>query len=134
MPEDTAEDKMMVSVHYIDNAIYWQNMVGNPRWVQYSTDQCELLKNRFTEEGIPVFVGELTSIYTSDHVMQGAAYQESSEILQIIMDMAADYEFVPVLWDVNNNFYSRTEYKIKSESDQTVITEVAERIAAKTSS
>ena len=131
MPNDTVEDKMMVSVHYIDNAIYWQNMVGNPRWIQYSTDQCELLKNRFTAEGIPVFVGELTSIYTSDHIMPGSVYQESSEMLQIILDMAADYDFVPVLWDVNNNFYSRTECKIKSDSDQAVITEVAERIAAK---
>lgn len=130
MPEDSVQNKMMVSVHYIDNAIYWTNTIGTPRWIQYSTDQCELLKHRFTDEGIPVFVGECTSIYTSDHIVAGTAYQDSSDCLDLILNMAVDYDFVPVLWDVNDNFYSRTDCKIKSDSDQAVISEVSERIAA----
>lgn len=128
MPEDSASDKMMISVHYIDNAIYWTNQVGGTRWIDYSTEQCELLKNRFTAENIPVFVGECTSIYTSDHYAHNAEYTDSSETMQYILDMAVDYGFVPVLWDTNDNFYSRTENKIKSDSDQTAVTEVAERI------
>ena len=47
------------------------------------------------------------------------------------MNMAADYGFVPVLWDTNDNAYSRTEYRMKSESDQAVITEIAEKIKNK---
>ncbi|MBR7038038.1 MAG: glycoside hydrolase family 5 protein [Oscillospiraceae bacterium] len=131
MPQDTVPDKLMVSVHYIDNAVYWQNMVGGKHWLDYTTEQCELLRERFTDAGIPVFVGECTSIYTDDHFIQHPDYDDSSECLQIVLDMAADYGFVPVLWDVNDNFYSRTDYKIKSDSDQAVITEVADRIASR---
>ncbi len=128
MPEDAAEDKLMVSVHYIDNIIYWRNMIGNDRWMDYSRQQCELLKERFTDNGIPVFVGECTSIYTDDHFIKTPQYAGSSLCLQMQLDQAADYGFVPVLWDVNDNFYSRTDCRIKSDSDQAVITEVAERI------
>ena len=45
--------------------------------------------------------------------------------------MAVANDLIPVLWDVNNNFYSRTAYKVKSAANQTVITETAAAIAAK---
>ena len=131
MPQDTVEDRMMVSVHYIDNAIYWTNMIGNDRWLQYAQSQCELLQERFTDNGIPVFVGECTSIYDAEHMIKKPKYDDSSECLGLLLDMAADYGFVPVLWDVNDNFYSRTDCRIKQESDQAVITEVAGRIASR---
>ena len=131
MPQDTVEDRMMVSVHYIDNAIYWTNMIGNDRWLQYAQSQCELLQERFTDNGIPVFVGECTSIYDAEHMIKKPKYDDSSECLELLLDMAADYGFVPVLWDVNDNFYSRTDCRIKQESDQAVITEVARRIASR---
>lgn len=131
MPEDTVPDKLMVSVHYIDNSFYWMNQIGGERWEQYSTDQCNLLKARFTDNGIPVFVGECTSIYEDSHFIQNPRTEGSSACLQYILDMAADYTFVPVLWDVNDNFYSRTDCRISSDSDQAVITEVAARIAQK---
>ncbi|MBR3631228.1 MAG: glycoside hydrolase family 5 protein [Oscillospiraceae bacterium] len=130
MPQDSVNDKLMVSVHYLDNSVFWQNMCGSPRWEQYSKDQCELLKNRFTQDGIPVFLGECAAIYPPEHCMKNMKYQNSSELLQIQLDMAADYGFVPVLWDVNDNFYSRTDCKIKSDADQAVITEVVARLAA----
>jgi len=131
MPKDSAEDKLMVSVHYIDNAMYWTNIVGGNKWLNYSKEQCELLKTAFTDKNIPVFVGECTSIYEDDHLEKRSKGKNSSEFLKTILDMAVDYGFVPVLWDTNNNFYSRTEYKIKSDSDQTVITEIAEKIKNK---
>ena len=131
LPQDSTDDRMMVSVHYIDNSIYWMNMVGNDRWVEYSTEQCELLRSRFTDNGVPVFVGECTSIYDTEHCIRHPKYEGSSACLQVLLDMAADYGFVPVLWDVNDNFYSRTDCRIKEDSDQAVITEVAERIASR---
>ncbi|MBQ8296462.1 MAG: glycoside hydrolase family 5 protein [Ruminococcus sp.] len=128
MPEDSAEDRLMVSVHYIDNVCYWTNQIGGSYWLNYSTDQCELLKEAFTSRNIPVFVGESTSIYDYERMHGSAKDMESSECLETILNMAVDYDFVPVLWDVNDNFYSRTEFKIKSESDQDVIANIAERI------
>lgn len=124
MPEDTVKDKMMVSVHYIDNAKYWMNQVGNQAWMDYSIDQCELLKAAFTDKKIPVFIGECTSIYENDHFAANAIYTDSSKCLSLMLHMTVEYGFVPVLWDVNDNMYSRTEYKLKSESDQLVITEI----------
>lgn len=139
MPTDTAQNKMMVSVHYIDNSIFWMNQIGNKRWLEYSTGQCDELKDRFTADGIPVFVGECTAMYANakeSHIIKNAEHSDSSECLQIILDMAVDYGFVPVIWDTHDNsnttnFYSRTEYKIRNDSDQAVVTEVAERIAGK---
>ena len=130
MPEDSAKDKLMVSVHYIDNAMYWTNNIGGPQWEEYSKGQCEELKAAFTDKGIPVFVGECTSIYEPDRFSSSAEITESSEALRYMMDMAADYGFVPVLWDVNDNFYSRTECKIKSDSDAEVVKATADKITA----
>ena len=128
MPTDSATDRLMVSVHYIDNACYWTNRIGGTYWKSYSIAQCELLKKAFTDKGIPVFVGECTSIYEAERFVSDAEYAESSDCLEYILDMAVDYGFVPVLWDVNDHFYSRTENKIKSDSDQEVITRIAEKI------
>jgi endoglucanase len=129
MPTDSAENKLMVSVHYIDNAKYWTNQIGNEKWVEYSTEQCELLKEAFTDKNIPVFVGECTSIYDDERIIANAKYDNSTACLDKLLTMAAiDYGFVPVLWDVNDNFYSRTEYKIKSDFDAAIIAELAARL------
>jgi endoglucanase len=127
IPTDTTPDRIMVSVHYIDNAIYWQNTVGTLGWQKYSQDQCDLLKNAFTDKGIQVFVGECTANY-DEHYATNNEYT-SAECLEIIMDMATDYEFIPVIWDTNGGMYSRTECKISSSDDQEVISEIAEKIA-----
>ncbi len=129
LPEDTAEDRMMVSVHYIDNSMYWMERVGGTPWTRYSERQCDLLKAAFTDKGIPVFVGECTGIYDAQYIADDAIYTASSDCLSVLLNMAVDYGFVPVIWDVNNGFYSRTDCRIKSESDQAVITALAERIA-----
>lgn len=128
MPADSTSDRLMVSVHYIDNAMYWSNKIGSTEWLEYSTKQCELLKKSFTEQGIPVFVGECTAIYDKERFASDALYTQSSECLRVIMDMAADYGFLPVIWDTNDNAYSRTNYCMKFKSDQKVITEIANKI------
>ncbi len=128
MPSDSASDRMMVSVHYIDNSYYWTNQIGNDSWKSYSRSQCELLKNAFTSKNIPVFVGECTGSYTSDRLASNATVTDSSDCLSTILNMAVDYGFVPVLWDVNDGFYSRTQGKIKIDSDGNVIDAIAARI------
>ncbi len=127
MPEDSAQEKLMVSVHYVDNAMYWANKIGGQQWLDYSKEQCELLKKAFTDKGIPVFIGECTSIY-DEHYSPRASTKDSTECLQTMLNMMTDYHFVPILWDVNDNFYSRTDNVIKSETDRAMIAEFAKRL------
>lgn len=131
MPTDSAENKLMVSVHYVDNAMYWTNRIGGQAWLDYSKEQCELLKKAFTDKGIPVFVGECTSIYEDERFAADATHTDSTECLSIMYDMMLDYGFVPILWDVNKNFYSRTEYRINSDSDRALIAELSKELAEK---
>lgn len=129
IPEDKVNDRIMVSVHYVDNAMYWTNNIGGHKWLDYSKAQCELLKKAFTDKGIQVFVGECTSIYDAERFASNAIYTDSTECLEIMYDMMLDYGFIPVLWDVNNNFYSRTKYEIKSESDKALIEKLSKELA-----
>lgn len=121
MPEDTAENRLMVSVHYIDNACYWTNSVGNEAWLDYSRSQCELLEARFLDQGIPVFVGECTAIYTPEHISWDASVTDSSGCLETILGMIAEYGMVPVLWDTCDQFYLRSGQRIASEDDRAAI-------------
>ena len=129
MPSDTVDNKLMVSVHYVDNACYWSNQIGNNYWLDYSRNQCELLKKAFTEKGIPVFIGECTAAYPKDNMASDAIHKYSPDCLDIMLNMIVDYGFVPVIWDVHyeDSFYSRTDCKIVNDDNQTVITGIANR-------
>ena len=128
MPKDSAEHRLMVSVHYIDNSMYWTNQIGGQSWLDYSRAQCELLKKSFTDKGIPVFVGETTIGYPKSNFAGDAKYSTSSECLEVLLDMATDYGFVPVLWDTGGS-YSRTACKMVYDSDAEVIHKIADKIA-----
>lgn len=127
MPVDTISDRLMVSVHYVDNAKYWTNQIGNAGWKDYTISQCEELKEAFTTKGIPVFLGECTAIYPDDRFAKDADVTDTTECLRYVLETLIDYGFIPVIWDTNDNFYSRTEFKIKSESDAALIKELAAR-------
>lgn len=43
------------------------------------------------------------------------------------MSKALDYGFVPVILDVNDGFYSRTDYKIKNAKNAEMITRLAKK-------
>lgn len=126
VPTDTASDRLMVSVHYVDNAMYWSNKIGGQEWLNYIDSQCELLKKAFTDKGIPVFLGETTSIYPNSNFASDAKYKNSTECLEIVLDKLHSYGFVPVLWDTNDNFYSRTACQIKRGSDKELIAGLSE--------
>lgn len=126
VPTDTVSDRIMVSVHYVDNAIYWSNKVGGQEWLDYIDNQCELLKKAFTDKGIPVFLGETTSIYPDSNFAPDAVHINSTECLEIVLDKLNEYGFVPVLWDTTNNFYSRMICEVKRESDKELILRLSE--------
>ncbi len=129
MPKDTAKDRMMVSVHYVDGNAYWSNQIGGKFWQMYSLNQLNRLKTAFAKRGIPVFIGETTSIYGDELFDKNAIFKTTSEALDYLLRLIKGYGFIPVLWDVNDNFYSRTQCKIKSETDTEVIEKLAKELA-----
>ncbi|MBE6890141.1 MAG: glycoside hydrolase family 5 protein [Ruminococcaceae bacterium] len=126
VPEDKTEDRLMVSVHYVDNAVYWSNKIGGQDWLDYIDNQCELLKKSFADKGIPVFLGETTGIYPRSNFAADAIYTNSTECLEIVLNKLKEHGFVPVLWDTSNNFYSRSSCMIKNEADRELIARLSE--------
>ena len=86
-----------------------------------------LIKKAFSDKGIPVFLGETTSVYPSSNFASNAMHKESTECLEIVLTKLHEYGFVPVLWDTSNNFYNRNNCQIKSESDKALIKELSEK-------
>ena len=125
MPKDTVDDRLMVSVHYVDNAMFWTNQIGSENWLKYTDSQIDLLKTAFTDKGIPVFLGECTAGYPDERFAANAKYTDSAKCMELVMQRLIDNGFVPVLWDVNDNYYSRTEYKIKDDKQAELIKKLA---------
>lgn len=128
VPTDTAKDRLMVSVHYVDNAMYWSNKIGGEEWLEYIDDQIDLLNKAFAERNIPVFMGETSSRYSEENFESGAADKNSTECVNIVINKLLENNIVPVLWDVNDHFYSRTEYRIKSDEDRAMIANIHQRL------
>ena len=131
MPEDTVKDRLMVSVHYVDNAMYWSNRIGGQDWLDYIDSQIELLNKAFTEKNIPVFMGETSSGYPGSNFESGAICTDSTECVKIVLDKLTDNGFVPVIWDVCNGFYSRTMRRVKSDADREMIREISDKLHGK---
>lgn len=128
VPTDTAKDRLMVSVHYVDNAMYWSNKIGGEEWLEYIDDQIDLLNKAFAERNIPVFMGETSSRYSEENFESGTADKNSTECVNIVINKLLENNIVPVLWDVNDHFYSRTEYRIKSDEDRKMIANIHQRL------
>ncbi len=125
MPKDSAEDKLMVSVHYVDNTMFWTGEIGTQTWIYYIDDQIGKLKKRFLNKGIPVFMGECTASYVGwKKVIPDNAYEEyneSHECLDYYLGKLMDEKIVPVIWDTPNDFYSRKDFRIKDEKNEEVV-------------
>ena len=128
MPTDTVPDRLMVSVHYVDNMMYWINKIGGEDWINYTDSQIDLLVKAFSEKNIPVFMGETSAGYPKPNFDSAAVYTDSTECVKIILNKLIDKGFVPVIWDVNDGFYSRTECRIKSDADRAMIAEISEKL------
>ena len=123
MPTDTAENKLMVSVHYIDNNMYWSKQIGGETWHNYIISQCNLLRDAFSLKGIPVFVGETTASY-EDQMVSDAEYGSNEDCIRELIRIAnEEYGFKTVFWDTHSDkaFYDRLKCKISnSKNAQTV--------------
>ena len=75
-------------------------------------------------------MGETTSTYPDSNFAKDATHTDSSECLSIVLGKLTDLGIVPVIWDTNSHFYSRTTYKIVNESDRKVIREYSDKLKA----
>ena len=73
-------------------------------------------------------MGETSAGYPADRFAKDAIHKKSSECLEIVLDELVNRGFVPVIWDTNDNFYSRTEFKIKDADNAKVIEKIAKRL------
>lgn len=129
MPSDVVSGRLMVSLHYVDNIYYWMNQIGGKAWFDYAKEQCELLRKKFTDNNIPVVIGECTGVYEDSHFAADAIYRDKAVCLEMILELLSDYGFVPVIWDDGNRFYDRNTCKINDADTQAVIRRIADKIS-----
>lgn len=104
MPEDTAENKLLLSVHYYtpwdfcgtDSVNVW----GSP---QDYEEQNKLMKmlSKFPETGCGVVIGEYAVM-----MKNGGIKEHTGKFYDNLLDNCDLYDFCPVLWDCSN-FYKR---------------------------
>ena len=113
MPEDSAESKLLLSVHYYtpwdycgtESVDHW----GSPRDYKEQNDLFEKL-SKFSEQGYGVVIGEYA-------VMQknGGLKPDTDKFYANVLDNCDLYDFCPVLWDCSN-FYKRVTNTLADET------------------
>ncbi len=74
-------------------------------------------------------MGETTSNYPKGNMDSSVRNKKTStDCFKVVLERLPDEGFVPVLWDTNSHFYSRTEYKIVNPDDAALITDLAEKL------
>ena len=113
MPEDTANDKLIVSVHYYTPWDYCGtksvNQWGSP---QDYDEQNNLLKKmtKFTEKGYGVIIGEYAVL------VDGSTPKPDTDLFyNNFLNNCDLYNYCPMLWDCNN-LYHRNSGFISDES------------------
>ncbi len=132
MPTDSVPDRLMVSVHYIDNGNYWAGNIGTQNWLDSIKDQCDKLDKAFTSKGVPVFVGETTAWYGFEKIPKDSLYKDSPACLEYLLNEAYDRGYTCVLWTVADEYYDRTNCRMNEDFEvqqhAEVITRIAERL------
>ena len=103
MPTDTAEDKLLLSVHYYTPWGY----CGTTSLSKWGTtrdyqEQNDLLAKmtRFTEQGYGVVIGEYTVSLNGD----GSVKNNACDFFNNFLNNCDLYGYVPMLWDCSNLF------------------------------
>lgn len=111
MPEDTAADKLLVSVHYYDPSGYCINTSiatwGTRQEYETMNETLALMKS-FTDKGYGVVIGEYGVLMENS----GNELKENTkDYVQNFLNNCDLYGYCPVLWDCNN-LYSRDNCEI----------------------
>lgn len=106
MPEDTAADKLLVSVHYYDPSGYCINTSlskwGTRQEYQAMNDTLAMME-RFTRQGYGVVIGEYGVLIEDP---ERGLKENAGEYVRNFLNNCDLYGYCPVLWDCNN-LYSR---------------------------
>lgn len=113
MPEDTADSKLLLSVHYYtpwdycgtDGVTQW----GSPQDYDEQNGLFEKL-SKFSEQGYGVVIGEYAVM-----LKNGGIKQDTDKFYDNLMDNCDLYDFCPVLWDCSN-FYKRMTNTLSDET------------------
>jgi len=106
LPEDTAQDRLILSFHYYDPSEF----AINGKRVNWGTDADKRkvdsdfspFKERFLDKNIPVIVGECGAVLQLDPnnpVREAQAKQSRTDYLLHVFGTAKKYGLVPVYWD-----------------------------------
>lgn len=117
MPKDTINDKLMISVHYYTPATFtileedadWGKFArtwGTEAEINQVKTDFNKMKQKFTNNGVPVIVGEYGTTTVNKDPNSVRLY------LSTVCKTAYDMGFCPMLWD-SSVHYSRSERKIK---------------------
>lgn len=112
MPVDTAEDKLMLSVHYYTPSGYclWESIGSWGSKKDYEEMNSLLAKlEKFTEQGYGIVIGEYGVLEQQDGLRENTL-----EYTENFLDLCDLYGYCPVLWD-SNDMYVRNEAKIRYE-------------------
>lgn len=109
MPTDTAENKLLVSVHFYDPSGYCINSSlatwGTKQEYQTMNDTLAMM-TKFTDAGYGVVIGEYGVLLEAAGLKENAA-----DYTQNLLNNCDVYGYCPVLWDCNN-LYNRNDNTI----------------------
>ncbi|MGN1412492.1 MAG: glycoside hydrolase family 5 protein [Oscillospiraceae bacterium] len=111
LPTDTAEDKLIVSVHYYDPYEYALNESLNvtgwglggkraAKWgnEDYVEEQFQKLEDAFISKNIPVIIGEYGAVFKTQN--KAWADEDSHRYyLEYVTKSAREHSLIPVYWD-----------------------------------
>lgn len=113
MPEDTADSKLLLSVHYYtpwdycgtDSVNHW----GSPTDLDEQNGLFEML-SKFSEQGYGVVIGEYAVM-----MKNGGIKEDADKFYANLLDNCDLYDYCPVLWDCSN-FYLRSTNTLANEA------------------
>ncbi len=106
MPKDSAEDKLLISVHCYTPSTYCLSASAKTAapWGtagDYETLEKELrMMTKFTAQGIGVVIGEYGAQPGADGIMKDNAVAYH----RCILDLCDEYDYCPLLWDCSGFF------------------------------
>lgn len=114
MPEDSADSKLLVSVHYYDPWTYCATKAGTA-WG--SPDEYKDMNNslkmmsKFSDNGIGVVIGEYTVMYDGLDEKK----PNTEEYTENLLNNCDLYDYCPVLWD-RSEFFDRNTKAMKFDT------------------
>lgn len=106
MPTDTAENKLLISVHYYDPWSYCGDGQSTVKWgtkddIQYMVDTLGKMQ-KFTDQGYGVVIGEYGVLYATEVQANTDLYHQS------FLSLCDLYNYTSCLWDCSAFFNRRT--------------------------